>query len=110
MSLASLCTATATVKRKTTAAASSSNLGGQVVTLSTVYTAVPVSLQPRQGFTGPEAGKRQTDITHVIYSPQQLDLRTGDQFIIDSVTYLAQTWGDMAGRGVGMRIETIRKV
>lgn len=109
MSLASLCNQLATIKRKTSAAASASNVGGHVNTLVTVYEDVPVSLQPKRGSTFIEAGKRQMDVSHIAYSPDAIELQAGDQLVVDSVTYLVQSWGDMAGRGSVFAIYLLRK-
>lgn len=110
MSLTSLCNATATISNKSTAAASSSNLGGHVNTFTAVYTDIPVRIQPRRGSTSVDNGARRMNVTHACYTPTDVSsITTGAKLVSGGVTYLIVSWGNMAGEGRGWRIDLERK-
>jgi hypothetical protein len=110
MSLLSLCNKTATIYDKTTAAASSSNLGGHVVTRAAAYSNVPVTIQPANSRTVAEFARRGIQTNYTAYTPTDVSgVSTGYTLACDGITYLIVGWGDMAGRGRGWFLNLLRK-
>ena len=100
MSLASLLTETADIERQTTAAASSSNLGGNVPTFAVAYDDIPVS-RPQQptGKTLIEANRRNLQVTEVFYTSTPITAQTGDRLVWNSLKHLIQWVSDEGGQG-----------
>src|SRR4051812_18336676 len=109
VSLASLCPFTADVQRKSTAAASATNLGGQVLTWTTVYDDLSVSgPQQPSGSTRLEAMRRNMEVSHTFYTPTVVALQTGDRLSYGGAYYHVQWFADMGGQGRAYAIHTIK--
>jgi hypothetical protein len=109
MSLRSLCTETADIKSKATAAASATNKGGHVVTYTTVYDDHPVS-RPQQPSGGIrlEAMKRSLEVSDTFYTPDPVTVLSGYLLVWNSGNYLVQWAEDMGGQNRGYAIHTLK--
>lgn len=109
MSLKSLCNQSCDIRRKTTAAASPTNLGGHVLTWDIAYTSLPVS-GPQQptGGTRMEAMKRQMEVTHTFYTYHRIELVTGDRILFNGAYYHCQWFEDMGGKGRAYAIHCLK--
>jgi hypothetical protein len=96
MSLASLCTTTATIERKSTAA---STYGGHTNTYATAYSDVPGTLQPIGGHLRERFARMGIEVSHVYYTPQAITTQAGDRLVISGVNYPIDHTEDMGGRG-----------
>lgn len=107
MSLASLLTETIDIERGTTAAASNTNLGGQVVTWANAYAAIPSS-RPQQpgGRTAAEAMRRNLMVNATFYTSTPIVLATGDRVAWNGLKYLVQWGEDMGGQNRVFAIHT----
>jgi hypothetical protein len=110
VSLLSLCGQTATIYDKTTAASSSSNLGGHVVTRAALFTDIPVTIQPKKSYTVEEHARRGIQTNYTAYTPTDISsVSTGYTLVCGGVTYLIVGWGDMAGKSRGWFLDLLRK-
>jgi hypothetical protein len=110
VSLRSLCRQTCTIYTRATTAASGSNAGGHVRTNNPLYSSIPCALQPRRGDTSTDNGRRAINTAYVAYTPVDVSgITTGATLVSDGVTYLIDSWGNMAGRDAGWKIDLTRK-
>lgn len=107
MSLASLLTETIDIERGTTAAASSTNLGGHAVTWATAYDDIPSS-RPQQpsGRTVTEAMRRNLTVNATFYTSTPVTAQTGDRVAWNSLKYLVQWVEDCGGQNRVYAIHT----
>ncbi len=110
MSLASLLIETIDIERATTAAASSSNLGGQVKTWATTYTALPSSRpQHPSGRTQTEMVRRNLMVNATFYTSTPVTVATGDRVAWSGLKYLVQWAEDMGGQNRVFALHTLLK-
>jgi hypothetical protein len=102
-----LLTETADIERGTSAAPSSSNLGGDVKTWAVVYDDIPVS-RPQQpsGRTITEAMRRNLTVTDVFYTSTPITAATGDRLVWNSLKHLIQWVSDEGGQNRVYAIHT----
>lgn len=110
MSLASLCTETIDIERKSTAAASNTNLGGHVETWSVQYDDI-ASSRPQQpsGRTVQEAMRRNMQVNNTFFTPASLSVQTGDRVVWNGLKYLVAWASDEGGQDRVYAIHTILK-
>lgn len=98
MSLASLCnTHLVKVERQTTTIDSS---GGPVLTWSTLYESVPVTIQPLAAREKVLWAQRQIVYSNKLYTDQNLQLRKEDRVtdLESGQVYVVTAWANMGGR------------
>jgi hypothetical protein len=107
MSLASLLTETIDIERGSTAAASSGNLGGHVVTWATTYDDLPSSRpQHPSGRTIIDAQRRNLMVNATFYTSTPVTVATGDRVAWNGLKYLVQWAEDMGGQNRVYAIHT----
>jgi hypothetical protein len=109
MSLLGLCTTTATVERKSTAAPSAANLGAGADTYATQYSGVPVTVQPLRGSEVTEFARRGLQADYAAYTPTALAIQTGDRLLVGTTYYHILDCQDMAGRGRAYKLVLKKK-
>jgi hypothetical protein len=99
MSLLTLCKQSANIERRSESNQASGGIGA---TWSTVYTGLACSIQVYTGKThghvAPHFDQMQVRVDYQVYFPGSVDLQVNDRVVSDSVTYLVNGSGDMAGR------------
>jgi hypothetical protein len=95
MSLASLCRKTCTISNLVS---TPDGEGGDDESFVAAYANHPCTIQPAKGSTIVEFGRRNMQISHVLYSPKSFDAATGSIVVEGDKTYLVQSVADQADR------------